>query len=98
MRSTLYLKFIIVYIIFGFLSLFTVATLTSSLMETPMQNYLTSTMYTEANLIANNYLSSYFSNELDINYPYHKNHLLPMVLNDQFPNHMVYLAFHNHLF
>ena len=65
MRSTLYLKFIIVYIIFGFLSLFTVATLTSSLMETPMQNYLTSTMYTEANLIANNYLSSYFSNELD---------------------------------
>ncbi|MCI6535425.1 MAG: HAMP domain-containing protein, partial [Lachnospiraceae bacterium] len=65
MRSTLYLKFIIVYIIFGFLSLFTVATLTSSLMETPMQNYMTSTMYTEANLIANNYLSSYFSNELD---------------------------------
>ena len=27
MRSTLYLKFVIVYVIFGFLSIFTVATL-----------------------------------------------------------------------
>ena len=29
MKSTLYLKFVIVYIIFGFLSLFTIATLGS---------------------------------------------------------------------
>ena len=35
MRSTLYLKFIIMYIIFGFLSLFTVATLTAGLTSGP---------------------------------------------------------------
>ena len=32
MKSTLYLKFIIIYIIFGFLSFFTVGILTSQLM------------------------------------------------------------------
>ena len=31
MKSTLYIKFIIVYVIFGFLSIFTVATLTDGL-------------------------------------------------------------------
>lgn len=33
MKSTLYLKFVIVYIIFGFLSLFTIATLGSGLVS-----------------------------------------------------------------
>ena len=40
MRSTLYLKFIILYVIFGFLSLFTAATLTSGL-ETDARLYCT---------------------------------------------------------
>lgn len=36
MKSTLYLKFVIVYIIFGFLSLFTIATLGSGLVSDPL--------------------------------------------------------------
>ena len=37
MKSTLYLKFIIIYMIFGFMSLFTVATLTRTLTEEPLE-------------------------------------------------------------
>ena len=36
MKSTLYLKFIFIYIVFGFLSLFTAATLTENLVSTPI--------------------------------------------------------------
>ena len=38
MRSTLYLKFIIIYIAFGFVSIFTVATLTNSLTKSSLQD------------------------------------------------------------
>ena len=38
MKSTLYLKFIFIYIVFGFLSLFTAATLTENLVSTPIFN------------------------------------------------------------
>ena len=40
MKSTLYLKFIIIYMIFGFMSLFTVATLTRTLTEEPLERDL----------------------------------------------------------
>ncbi len=70
MRSTLYLKFIIVYIIFGFLSIFTVATLTYNLTESPLEKRLGASLYREANLIASDYLPSYFSEELEINEVY----------------------------
>ena len=40
MKSTLYLKFIIIYMIFGFMSLFTVATLTRTLTEEPLERNL----------------------------------------------------------
>ncbi len=65
MRSTLYLKFVIVYVIFGFLSIFTVATLTFSLTETPLESEMGTSLYREANLVASRYLPSYFSEELD---------------------------------
>lgn len=64
MRSTLYLKFVIVYVIFGFLSIFTVATLTFSLTETPLETEMATSLYREANLVASRYLPSYFSEEL----------------------------------
>ena len=66
MRSTLYLKFIILYIIFGFLSLFTVATLTTGLTRQPLQRYIATNMYQEASLVASDYLPQYFSNRLSI--------------------------------
>ncbi len=56
MKSTLYLKFIIIYMIFGFMSLFTVATLTRTLAEEPLERDLAADVYQEANLVANEYL------------------------------------------
>ena len=67
MRSTLYLKFIILYVIFGFLSLFTAATLTSGLVEQPLRRYIASRIYQEASLVANDYLPQYFSERLSLN-------------------------------
>ena len=59
MKSTLYLKFIIIYMIFGFMSLFTVATLTRTLTEEPLERDLAADVYQEANLVANEYLPHY---------------------------------------
>ena len=64
MKSTLYLKFIFIYIVFGFLSLFTAATLTENLVSTPIFNRVSNSMYREATMVANDYLPGYFSGEL----------------------------------
>lgn len=64
MKSTLYLKFIIIYVIFGFLSIFTIATLTSGLVSSPLRKSIASEVYKEANLIANDYLPHYFSEQI----------------------------------
>lgn len=65
MRSTLYLKFVIIYVIFGFLNIFIVATLTFSLTESPLESEMATSLYREANLVASRYLPSYFSEEID---------------------------------
>lgn len=64
MKSTLYLKFIILYIIFGFLGLFTTATLGIQLLTNTLEETSSQSLYKEANLTANNYLPSYFSEEV----------------------------------
>jgi len=66
MRSTLYLKFIIIYIIFGFLSFFAVATLSSTLIIGRLEAETSQTLYKEANLIATDYLPGYFSDTLTL--------------------------------
>ena len=66
MRSTLYLKFAIIYIVFGFLSLFTVATLTENLVSTPVFNKVSESMYREATMVADDYLPGYFSETLSV--------------------------------
>ena len=63
MKSTLHLKFILLYIIFGFLSLFTIATLGKQLLWDELVKTTSQNMYKEANLISTNYLPSYFSEE-----------------------------------
>lgn len=65
MKSTLYLKFIIIYMIFGFMSLFTVATLTRTLTEESLERDLAADVYQEANLVANEYLPHYFLGQID---------------------------------
>ncbi len=60
MKNTLYLKFIWLYIAFGFLSLFTAATLGKQLILNQLKDNASQSLYREANLIAANYLPSYF--------------------------------------
>ena len=66
MRSTLYIKFILVYIVFGFLSIFTVASLTPALMLDQMENQVASALYRESSLLSSDYLPQYFTNDLNI--------------------------------
>ena len=67
MKSTLYIKFIIVYIIFGFLSIFTIATLTAGLISSPLTKAVSTELYKEAALMASDYLPGYFSEQLTLN-------------------------------
>ena len=66
MRSTLYLKFIFVYIVFGFLSMFTVASLTPELMLNQMEQQVASALYRESALLSSDYLPQYFSGDLTV--------------------------------
>ena len=66
MKSTLHLKFLIVYIIFGFLSIFTIATLTENLSFNSLKNQTGSSIYQEASLVSSEYLSLYFSDDISI--------------------------------
>lgn len=64
MRSTLHLKFIAIYIVFGFLSFFTIATLGSELVSTKLEKETGSKLCREASLIATDYLPGYFSESI----------------------------------
>ncbi len=66
MKSILHLKFIALYVIFGFLCLFTTATLTTQLVSDRLEEDLSRTLYREASLIASDYLPSYFSEDSSI--------------------------------
>lgn len=66
MKSTLYLKFVIIYIIFGFLSLFAVSTITRGFFTAPLNQMVSSSIYKEATLMANDYLPKYFSEEITL--------------------------------
>ena len=61
LNSTLYLKFILVYIILGFLSLFTAATLASGLTYSGLKSSEADRLYAQATAMANDYLPGYFS-------------------------------------
>lgn len=66
MKSTLHLKFIALYIIFGFLCLFSTATLTKQLVTDKLTEDTSRTLYREATFVANDYLPSYFSGDSSI--------------------------------
>ena len=61
MRSTLHLKFIIIYVIIGFISLFSVATLSDELIENFLEYRETTELYENTSLISSGYLHTYFS-------------------------------------
>ena len=66
LNSTLYLKFILVYIILGFLSLFTAATLASWLTYSGLKSSEADRLYAQATAMANDYLPGYFSDLLTV--------------------------------
>ena len=64
MHSNLYLKFIILYIIFGFLSIFTAATLGAQLVLDTIRDDDASRLYREATILATDQLSDYYSEDM----------------------------------
>lgn len=64
MHSNLYLKFIILYIILGFLSLFTAATLGSQLIFDSIQKQDSSKLYREASVLAAGRLADYYTDDM----------------------------------
>ena len=66
MRSTLHIKFIALYIIFGFLCLFSTATLTEQLVTDKLTEDTSHTLYREATFVANGISPSYFSGDSSI--------------------------------
>ena len=66
MRSTLYIKFTIVYIVFGFLSIFCVALITSELMMNQIEQQTSEALYREASLFSTDYLPEYFSERIEV--------------------------------
>lgn len=67
MKSTLYLKFLLIYFIFGFISLFTVATLSSELVENYFENEEINNLNQQTNVFGSTYLPNYFNEDLSIN-------------------------------
>lgn len=66
MKSTLYLKFILLYIIWGFLSLFAVSALSSPLITGTLDKKMADTLYQEANRVSSDYLPKYFSDQISL--------------------------------
>lgn len=66
-KQTLYLKFIIAYIIFGFLSFVTIATLTSDMILEFLVKDKAAALYKEATLISNRYAGSFYNDALSTN-------------------------------
>ena len=66
MRSTLYLKFALLYFFFGFIGFFTIVTLSDTLVTNRLQSEATPPLSRNATLIANHYLPHFFSEEISL--------------------------------
>ncbi|MFV0363237.1 MAG: sensor histidine kinase [Suipraeoptans sp.] len=65
MRSTLYLKFLVIYVVFGFLSIFIIATVENGFFTNTLREHYATEIYREANMVASDYLPHYFDGELE---------------------------------
>ncbi|MCD7725362.1 MAG: ATP-binding protein [Clostridiales bacterium] len=66
MRKTLYLKFILAYIIFGLFGFVVVATFVSNMTMDHLKKETADSLYKEATLIANTYASDLYNNETSL--------------------------------
>lgn len=64
MRSTLHLKFFILYLIFGFLCIFCVSSITRELMLSKLEEEAASNLYEESTILCTNYLPFYFDEKI----------------------------------
>ena len=64
MRNHLYLRFVITYVAFGFVSIFAILALEAGLIESPLQESIGNSQYRQASLLASDYLPKYFSEEI----------------------------------
>ena len=60
MKRTLYLKFLLGYVLFGILGFLIVSTLTSDLTLNYIEKQTIASLYRESNLLAGNYASNYY--------------------------------------
>ena len=67
-RKTLYIKFIITYIVFGVLSFITIATFTSSGITDYLVSDEAASLYKEATLISNKYASYFYDDQISTDY------------------------------
>lgn len=67
MKRTLYLKFLLGYVLFGILGFITVSTLTSHLTLNYLKKQTISSLYRETNLLAGNYASNYYRGTMTLN-------------------------------
>lgn len=66
MRKTLYLKFVLGYLIFGFFGFIVVATFVSSMTLEHLKREKADSLYKEATLIANTYASDLYNNDISL--------------------------------
>lgn len=67
MKHSLYLKFILTYLIFGFLSFFVIATFSSQLILNRLTEKKAEDLYREAHYISTNFVRSYYSRSSNAN-------------------------------
>lgn len=71
MKRTLKLKFIFLYVIFGFLSIFAISAFTGPLVTNYFEDRIAGDLYQDANITASEYLPLYFTEEIRLADVYH---------------------------
>lgn len=66
MKNTLSLKFVFLYLLFGFLSVFAVSALSSPLITNYLEEEIATSLYQDTTLTATEYLPAYYEEKIDI--------------------------------
>ena len=81
MKKTLYLKFVLAYVIFGFFSFIVVATFSSSLINERVKSENAESLYAEASMVSKTYAAELDNNEITFESAYHQLHALGTYLS-----------------
>ena len=81
MRKSVYLKFVLAYIIFGCFSFVLVATFSASLISDRVKSENAESLYAEASMISQTYASDLYNTDITIEYAYDQLHALGTYLS-----------------